>query len=121
MIAANISKSGTPIAGKIAVFNCTVTNTVDGLINSPIATWILPYNELDSSISISNIEPSTSVLTFNPLKTSHGGTYVCNGSLISSASNQPLTVSMPEQVIVQSKLYSYSFSNYKKINGNCIF
>ena len=83
-----------------------MSKTVDGLINSPIAMWIIPSNSEQndhSSISTLTIEPSTSILTFDPLKTSHGGNYTCRGTLSSLASIEPLKVYSSKQVTVQSK------------------
>lgn len=78
-----------------------------GLINSPTAMWTIPAENNDISISISSIGLSTSVLMFNPLKTTHGGAYICNGALTTPASHQPLIISKSEQVTVQSKCDVY--------------
>ena len=85
------------------MLNCMVSKTADGLIYSPTAMWIIPSEQNDSSISTSKIEASISVLTFDPLKTSHGGNYTCRGTLASLASIEPLKVYSSEQVTVQSK------------------
>ena len=46
---------------------------------------------------------STSILTFNPLQTSHGSVYYCNGMLISPASSSVLNSTQEYHVTVQSK------------------
>ena len=48
---------------------------------------------------------TTSVLTFDPLRTSHANVYVCNGSLTSPARDNPFTVSgQPDQLIIKSNI-----------------
>ena len=63
-----------------------------------------------SGISIATVYRSlstTSVLTFDPLRTSHGNVYVCNGSLTSPARSQSFTVSsQPDQLNVKSNKIS---------------
>ena len=52
---------------------------------------------------------STSILTFNPLQTSHGNEYFCNGSLTSSASPSVLKSTQEHHVTVQGKIVTLLF------------
>ena len=101
-------------AGMIYNLTCSVSNAVDGLANSPIATWttggVTIYNSNNISVS-NNMNNSTSTLTFNPLKTSHHGRYSCNGTLTSPALDTPVMYSTVEELRVQSKCILYSLIN----------
>ena len=86
---------------------CTVSK-ISGLINSPTATWtigtiggVAVSNGNDITVSTTSTS-DTSTLTFDPLRTSHEGIYVCVGSLNSPAVDVPLTPSEPENLNVQS-------------------
>ena len=89
---------------------CNVTKTVDGLINSPTATWttegvaVLSGNGITVS-TIATRRSTISTLTFDPLRTSHSKEYRCDGILTSQALNEPLTPSMMVDLSVQSTLY----------------
>ena len=102
-----MSSSGIPRAGMVYNLTCTVSKTVDGLINSPTSTWTAGGVTISSGngITVSDVSIGTatlSTLTFDPLKTSHHGNYWCNGTLISPALNFPLIQSTMEAVSVQS-------------------
>lgn len=86
--------------------------TVDSLINSPIATWSIGGDPISNSGNISvststNDGTTVTTLHFNPLKTSHHGRYICNGTLTSPALDTPLMVSTVKVLHVQSK-HSYA-------------
>ena len=105
-----MSRSGTARAGSFYNLTCTVSKMVDGLINSPTATWTtggeaVTNGEGISVSTVSSTETSVSTLTFDPLRTSHNGQYSCDGTLISPALNMPLTPSVVIEHSVQSKLY----------------
>ena len=85
---------------------CNVS-AISGLMNSPSAVWT------DGAMSITNESNVTvlttvgnsysiSVLTFNPLRTSHGDDYTCRGAIDSPALNLPQAISVQETVTVQS-------------------
>ena len=91
---------------------CTVSKMVDGLINSPTATWttagvaVSSGNGITVSTMTANENAAISTLTFDPLRTSHDGRYSCDGTLTSPALDTPL---MPSTVVahrVQSELYT---------------
>ena len=85
---------------------CTVSKRVDGLINSPTATWTTGGEAVinGDGISVSTMtvdETSISTLTFDPLKTSHDAGYSCVGTLTSSALDTLLMISTVETLYVQ--------------------
>ena len=108
-IIATVSSSGTARAGMAYNLTCTVSKTVDGLINSPTAMWttgrvavtngtdIMVFTTIGNTFAIST-------LTFDPLRTSHGAQYRCSGSLISPARDIALMPLVVEDYNVQSKL-----------------
>ena len=106
-----VSSSGIARAGMIYNLTCTVSKTVDGLINSPTAVW----TDLLTSTTVSNGNGITvtmmatevvaiATLTFDPLRTSHDGTYSCDGTLTSPALNTALMPSTVETLHVQSEI-----------------
>ena len=85
---------------------CTVSK-ISGLINSPTATWttggVAVSNGNDITVSSTASDTSSlSTLTFDPLRTSHGNIYSCDGSLSSPALDDPLIASTVENNNVQS-------------------
>ena len=105
-IQARIERSGVSIAGEMYTLTCNVS-VISGLMNSPSVVWT------DGAMSITNESNITvlttvgnsytiSVLTFNPLRTSHGDDYACHGAIDSPALNSPQTIAMQETVTVQS-------------------
>ena len=107
-ISASVSRSGTARAGMIYNLTCTVSKRVGGLINSPTAMWttggmaVSDGNDITVS-TITTDTTTTSTLTFDPLRTSHGGSYSCSGTLTSPALETPLTSSTLEEHRVQSE------------------
>ena len=111
-INATVSSSDTAIAGMVYNLTCTVSKTVDGLINSPTATWTNGGEAITNGngITVSTMATSTtaiSTLTFDQLRTSHNGLYSCDGALTSQALDKPLTLPMMVVLSVQSRLYVY--------------
>ena len=93
--------------------NCTVSKTVAGLINSPTATWtiggVAVANGNDITVSSAADDMSTtSMLTFDPLRTSHDGIYTCGGTLTSPALDTPLMPTEVENNRVQSEVILYN-------------
>ena len=104
---------------------CTVSKTVGGLTNSPTATWtsggVALSNGNDITVSRTTDDISaTSMLTFNPLRTSHEARYICEGILTSPALDTLLMPTAMEDLRVQSKLYCIapcmSYSPYKLVH-----
>ena len=100
-----MSRLDTTIAGLNYSISCTVTKRISGLMNSPTASWTFEGVTVSSGngITVSNTSPKMSTLIFDPLRTSHAGSYYCVGSLISPALDSPLTVSAFAENAVQSK------------------
>ena len=109
-----VSRSGTARAGMVYNLTCTVSKAVDGLTNSPTASWInitgmMPVSS-GSNITVSTSSDGTSAvstLTFDPLRTSHNDAYMCVGSLNSPALQMALMPSVREDLSVQSRFKSF--------------
>ena len=114
-VRASVSRSGTARAGMIYSLTCTVSK-ISGFVNSPTATWttggVAVSNGSDISVSSTSSDTSSSsTLTFDPLRTSHGNMYSCDGSLNSPALEEPLITSTTVILSVQStfKLFILSY------------
>ena len=93
-------------AGVRSTITCIVTFD-DYLQARPSLNWILAGNTDDISFSTESTSESgstsTSILTFNPLHTSHGGVYTCEATVnISGITVQSVDTNVT--VLVQSKL-----------------
>ena len=98
-----ISSTTNPIVGKMYTLSCFATYE-EFLQATPTLTWMLPGTTDDTTIGDqSNAEDMSSIsLNFNPLRTSHGGVYVCESTVnISGITPQRQTAN--ETVRVQSK------------------
>ena len=103
-----MSSSGTARAGMIYNLTCTVS-TVGGLINSPTSTWtntstgmaVFDGNGITVSVATDDMT-SASTLTFDPLRTSHEGSFICDGILTSPALEIALMPSTIKELYVQS-------------------
>ena len=62
-----VTTEGSAVAGQTYSLTCTVSVTVSGLMNMPTTSW----SGSGPNTEITTPSASTSVLTFNPLKTSH--------------------------------------------------
>ena len=108
VLTASVSRSGTARAGMVYNLTCTVSKTVDGLANAPTATWAIggvavsTGNDIVVSGSASDMS-AIATLTFELLRTSHEGRYICEGTLTSPSLKMPLTPSTAEPLHVQSK------------------
>lgn len=94
-----VTQTGSPVAGNEFSVTCEVTKTVAGLINSPTAMWTAQ----GSGIQVTSPSTGVSILTFSSLKTMQGGTYICEGSLLSPALASPLILEQREIINVQSE------------------
>ena len=79
---------------------------MNGLTNSPIATWSTGGGAISNAtgitVSTNYSEVTLSTLTFDPLRTSHSGQYRCDGILISQALDEPLRPSRMVELRVKS-------------------
>ena len=91
-------------AGEQLMLTCTAT-VEEYLQATPTLTWRLPGNTDDTLTGLQSTlgTISTIVVSFNPLRTSHGGVYVCEATVnISGIAPQSKTANVT--VHVQSKL-----------------
>ena len=95
------SHDGTAIAGETFTLICSIEKKIDGLVHSPMASWI--FTQEDSRLSVRNASTTRSVLTFDPLRTSHAGQYTCVGELFSLAYPMNISTQTNTNVSVQSK------------------
>ena len=110
-ITATVSSSGTATAGMVYSLTCNVSKTVGGLTDSPTAMWTTGGVAVTNGngITVSGTTGDTTVtstLTFNPLRTSHEGSFVCSGTLTSPALDTALMPSAMENLEIQSKAVS---------------
>ena len=89
---------------------CTVTEVISGLTNMPSAHWMGPSGPVTSGDDIvvtetfSNDTTVTVTLSFSSLHTSHAGLYTCQGTVVSPAAVDDVTItSTPSTVTVRRK------------------
>ena len=99
-----LTTEGSAVAGQTYSLICTVSVTVSGLMNTPSTSW----SGSGPNTEITTPSASTSVLTFDPLKTSHAieEGYTCTSSLLSPALDAPLEMSVEEQLVVKSEYFA---------------
>ena len=108
-ITATVSNSSvTATAGMVYSLTCTVSKTVGGLTDSPTATWTTGGVAVTNGSGITVKDTTgdttvTSTLTFDPLRTSHEGSFVCNGALTSPALDTALMPSATENLEILCK------------------
>ena len=109
-ITATVSSSGTATAGTVYSLICNVSKTVGGYIyiNSPTALWTTGGEAITNGNGITVTGTTgdttvTSTLTFDPLRTSHEGSFVCSGTLTSPALDAALMPSATEDLEIRSK------------------
>ncbi len=78
---------------------CSVSK-LPGLTRTPTAQWL---NDTMGNEGIISPTPNEAALTFSPLKTSHAGTYRCQGNVSTTVHSLPLSDSNDIDLIVQSK------------------
>ena len=91
----SITPSGTNTAGETYSLVCSVT--VTGSTDTPTIVWLDPINSQVPSEMVSTTG-GISTLTFNPLSTSHAGTYTCRATLTSGGMETDIMI-----VTVQGK------------------
>ena len=106
-ITVSVISEGSDTAGDSYVLTCIVMEEIEGLTNMPSLQWLDPSDQVvaDGSITVGQIRrtdtTATLVLTFDPVRTSHGGEYTCQGTLESPPG--PLMNTSEQTVTVQSK------------------
>ena len=107
-----IHGTGNTIAGEMYTLSCTAT-VVEDLVVVPMLQWkysngsvVNGGSSLTLSAMVASGNATTHNLTFNPLRTSHGGEYTCRAIVnISSISISGLSSSQSSEVVVQSRLF----------------
>ena len=106
-ITVSVISEGSDTAGESYVLTCAVMEEVEGLTNMPSLQWLDPSDQVVDGEGITvgqlqqNETTATLVLTFDPVRTSHGGEYTCQGTLESPPG--PLMNTSEQTVTVQSK------------------
>ena len=102
----DIWSSGSATAGEVYSLTCDVSQS-QNLRQSPIIEWVGPDgNVIDNTtlrdVSLTSSSPSTTMsLLFNPLRTSHRGTYWCRATLTDTAANIRLMNNLTVEILVQ--------------------
>ena len=107
------ASSGSSIAGSVYSLVCAV-KVVDGLVVVPDVVWMKDGRVLVNGTNTSltwTVSGANSILnlTFNPLRTSHGGQYTCNATI--NFQQLPLLMSRDSTVVnlsVGSKCFMVS-------------
>ena len=107
-ITVSVNSEGNNTAGESYVLTCTVMEEIEGLTNMPSLQWLDPSDQAVANgegITVGQIQITDTtailVLTFDPVRTSHGGEYTCQGTLESPPG--PLMNTSEQTVTVQSK------------------
>ena len=105
--------SGIPQLGKEYTLNC-IANVIDRLIVQPDIQWSkIAVNTSLVEVSANNISVipiyngDVVILTFNTLKISDGGQYICNAVLMATEINVTVDGSDDQVLQFQSKRVSY--------------
>ena len=109
MVTIEAETPGTPLAGDSYTLTCTV-EVVEGLV--PVVQWLDPFSNTivsggDFTVGDPTIDGTTTTLTltFNPLRTSHGGEYTCRATVtVEEVSISDVTGEDTFTVTLQSKL-----------------
>ena len=107
-ITVSVISEGSDTAGNSYVLTCTVMEEVEGLSNMPSLQWLDPSDQVVANgegVTVGQIQQTDItgmlILTFDPVRTSHGGEYTCQGTLKSPPG--PLMNTSEQIVTVQSK------------------
>ena len=107
-ITVSVISEGSDTAGESYVLTCTVMEEIEGLTNMPSLQWLDPSDQVvvdGEGVTVGQIQQTDTtamlVLTFDPVRTSHGGEYTCQGTLESPPG--PLMNTSEQTVTVQSK------------------
>ena len=107
-ITVSVNSEGSDTAGESYVLTCIVMEEIVGLTNMPSLQWLDPSDQVvadGEGITVGQIQRTDTtamlVLTFDPVRTSHGGEYTCQGTLESPTGT--LRNTSEQTVTVQSK------------------
>ena len=110
-VVSEVSEEGPVEAGSGGLtLTCTVRETISGLTNMPSAHWMGPSGPVTSGEDIVVTEKvrddttATVTVTFSSLHTSHAGQYTCQGTVVTPAGVEDVTItSTPNTVTVSCK------------------
>ena len=102
-----ISSFGVSTAGETHSLTCNVSLAQD-LRESPVIEWVGPEGPIEDGavegVTLSSSFPSTTMtLTFDPLRTSHGGVYWCRASVVDPEASLSINANSSYTVTAQSK------------------
>ena len=107
-ITVSVISEGSDTAEDSYVLTCTVMEELEGLTNMPSLLWLNSSDQVvvdGEGITVGQLQQNettaTLVLTFDPVRTSHGGNFTCQGTLESPPG--PLMNTSEQTVTVQSK------------------
>ena len=110
------------MAGSEYTLTCII-QAIPGFTNIPTAQWTdtSSGNVLETGDHITVVtSPGSATLTFNPLRASDDAGYRCSGSLMTLAQGALLTISMLENLRVQSKRHSNLLASSLTIMHVCV-
>ena len=102
-----ISSSGSSTAEETHSLTCDVALAQD-LRESPVIEWVGPEGPIEDGavegVTLSSSSPSTTMtLTFDPLRTSHGGVYWCRASVVDPEASLSISANSSYTVTAHSK------------------
>ena len=103
------------MAGSLATLTCLAT--VDEYLQTvPTLSWLFFSSHIDLTVGMNMTSGATSSLdlSFNPLRTSHGGVYVCQAT-VNIAGNSTRSQVANKTVTVQSKSLLIQYKHVKDV------
>ena len=97
-----------PVIGQSYSLLCRIVKNVSGLTGSPTTQWFDSKGLAPDRNAVSSTR-GQSTLTFSPLKTSHAGSYRCEGSVSSPALTQPLVTDDTWNLTLRSKSHNIPY------------
>ena len=97
------TSSNSIIAGDSVNLTCSVTVLPSNLLTEPTIVWSGPGIREDNVDILA--DDSDAILSFSPLRTSNGGTYICDVSLDILGVETNLTTTRMIDITVQSKSF----------------
>ena len=105
-ISTDISMSGSLVAGSEFNLTCVVLELISGLTGMPDVMWMRADGDaVPGAMSVTRADGmAMAVLTFDPVRTSYSGEYICTGSLTSPTKSTPLEMLDSMDIVFMSKL-----------------
>ncbi len=103
-----ISSSGSTTAGEMYAVTCDVSLN-QNLRQAPVIEWVGPSglvlndNSLDDMLLSSSSLSTTLTLSFTPLHTSHGGSYICRAIVIDTDANLQISSNNTSIIIIDGR------------------